>query len=122
MHGRTCFFFGGSNKKEYIRALSTQIDPVELEVKDINIVIIGCGDHSLIDFYAQETNAKYPIYADPSQKLFKAFDLNKTISLGERPQYMSVDFWGGLKMFLGNMFKIGTRTFKVGDVKQVGGE
>ena len=105
-----------------MKALSTQIDPSELLVKNVSLVIIGCGDPSLIKFYAKETKAKYPIFADPSQGLFKKFGLARTISLGKKPDYIPYGFWAGFSVFFAALSKAGSSALKAGDVKQVGGE
>lgn len=105
-----------------MKALSTQIDPSELLVKNLNLVIIGCGDPSLIKFYAKETEAKYPIFADPSQDLFKKFGLARTVSAGKKPDYIPYGYWAGFRVFFATLAKAGKSALKAGDVKQVGGE
>lgn len=105
-----------------MQALSKQIDPSELSARNLDLVIIGCGDPSLIKFYSKEADAKYPIYADPSQNLFKIFGLARTVKLGKKPDYLPWGFWGGLQVFFSTFAKAGTSAFKAGDVKQVGGE
>lgn len=105
-----------------MQALSKQIHPSELSARNLNLVIIGCGDPSLIKFYSKETDAKYPIYADPSQNLFKIFGLAKTVKLGKKPDYLPWGFWGGFQVFFSSLAKAGTSALKAGDVTQVGGE
>jgi AhpC/TSA antioxidant enzyme len=108
--------------KEYVKALSTGIDPSELSSKGINVAIVGCGDHALIKSYVEDTGSKYPVYADPSQKLFDAFGLARTLALGKKPNYMSFGLVGGIMKGIMNALKAGTKAFKAGDVTQVGGE
>jgi hypothetical protein len=105
-----------------VHALSAQIDPSEFSSKGIDVAIIGCGDYSLIKSYVQDTGSKYAIYADPSQKLYDAFGLARTLAPGTKPDYMSFGIFGGVVKGLTNAFKAGTKAFKAGDVKQVGGE
>jgi len=106
-----------------VSVLSKEIDPSELAAKNINVAIIGCGDWSLIKSYVADTESKYPIYADPSQKLYKLFGLIRTLALGKKPAYISFTLWGGVKKAISDGFKVGiTNAFKGGDVKQVGGE
>jgi hypothetical protein len=91
--------------------------------RDTCLVIIGCGNYSLIKSYVKETGAKYPIYANPSQSLFRSFELTRTLALGEnKPDYMSFGVWGGIKKGILNAFKVGSSAFKAGDIKQIGGE
>ena len=103
-------------------ALSTKISRAELSSKNIDLIIIGCGDPSLIKTYAKDTGAKYPIYADPSQTLFKTLGLGRTLALGKKPEYMSFGVVGGIIKGVSNGLKAGFGMFKSGDVKQVGGE
>lgn len=103
-------------------ALSSKISPTELSSKNIDLVIIGCGDPSLIKAYAKDTGAKYPIYADPAQSLFKAFGLGRTLQLGKKPEYMSFGVTGGIIKGVSNGIKAGLGAFKAGDMKQIGGE
>lgn len=105
-----------------MKVLSDQIDPSEISAKGIDIAIIGCGGHDMIKEYIKETGCKYPIYADPSQKLYTTLGMAKTLALGKKPQYMSFGIWGGIVKGISNGLKAGTNALKGGDVKQVGGE
>ncbi|KAJ5735067.1 uncharacterized protein N7483_000192 [Penicillium malachiteum] len=83
-------FFCGSCQ-EFISALSQAITPSDLQnfTSPPSIIIIGCGDPGLIDFYATETKCPYPIYADPERKLYKEFGLVSNYGMGARPEYFS---------------------------------
>jgi hypothetical protein len=112
-----------SNLEEYVRALSTGIDPSELSAQGIELVIIGCGDPVLIKDYATSTGAKYPIYADPSQSLYKLFGLVRNLTWGKKdPEYMSFGLVGGIFKGISAGLKAGPNAFKSGDKKQNGGE
>jgi hypothetical protein len=109
-------------QQEYVSAVSSIIQPSDLLARDTCLVIIGCGNYSLIKSYVKETGAKYPIYANPSQSLFRSFELTRTLALGEnKPDYMSFGVWGGIKKGILNAFKVGSSAFKAGDIKQIGG-
>ena len=108
--------------KEYVQVLSSEIDPSELSAKGVNIAIIGCGGYEMIKNYVKEVDSKYPVYADPSQKLYKVLGMIKTLALGKKPQYMSFGVWGGIMKGISNGFKAGLSARKGGDVTQVGGE
>ncbi|KAJ7591520.1 hypothetical protein C8J56DRAFT_565890 [Mycena floridula] len=41
----------------------------------IPIVVIGCGEPDLINFYAEKTGFKGPIYAEPTTKLLKSLGM-----------------------------------------------
>lgn len=103
--------------------LSKEISPSELAANNIDIAIIGCGDPSLIASYAADTGSHYPIYSDPSQRLYKALGLTKTLAFGKKPDYVSSGVLTVVKTSIQDVLKIGiSNAFKGGDVRQVGGE
>ncbi|KAJ5094580.1 hypothetical protein N7456_010441 [Penicillium angulare] len=81
-------FFCGSCQ-EFIFALSKAITPSDLQKLSTktSILIIGCGDPGLINFYAKETSCPFPIYADPKQKLYKELELVQNYGMGSKPEY-----------------------------------
>lgn len=104
-------------------ALSNGIDPSELSAKGIELVIIGCGDPVLIKDYAANTGAKYPIYADPSQSLYKLFGLVRNLKWGKKdPEYMSFGMFSGVIKGIAAGLRAGSNAFKSGDKQQNGGE
>ncbi|KAH8808094.1 AhpC/TSA antioxidant enzyme-domain-containing protein [Xylogone sp. PMI_703] len=118
-------FFCG-NCQEFLRTLSTSISPSSLLSlpTPTSIVIIGCGSPSLIPMYIDETSCPYPIYTDPSQKLYDALGMLRTLNLGHRPEYQRrgtmAGVWEsvvqGLKVIKAGM------ALAPGDMHQVGGE
>lgn len=88
------------------------------------VAVIGCGDPALIDMYAAETDCPYPIYADPTRKLYQELGMVKTLALGSRPAYMSKSL---LKSSLDSIVQ-GVKqiknglAIKGGDQRQIGGE
>jgi len=69
------------------------------------------------------TGAKYPIYTDPEQNIYKAFKLVRSLEWGGKPDYMSVGLMGGITRGIANSFKVGVlKSLKSGDKKQDGGE
>jgi hypothetical protein len=109
--------------QEYVSALSAKIDPSDLASRRMKCVIIGCGHHSLIQDYTDMTGAKYPIYADPDQNLYKTFSLVRSLQWGGKPEYMSFGMLAGIKKGIMNSFKVGIgKSLKSGDMKQDGGE
>ena|SRR5438045_2119890 len=111
-----------SNLQEYVQALSNQIDPSEVSARGVSVVIVGCGQYDMIKDYVKDTGSKYPIYGDPSQKLYDVLGMAKTLALGNKPEYMSFGVWGGIVKGISNGFKAGLNAFKAGDIRQVGGE
>lgn len=74
--------------------------------------------------YADATNCVFPIYTDPSRKLFDSLGMIKTLQLGPRPAYtrksMASTVVSGVLQGL-KQVKSGLAT-KSGDHRQVGGE
>jgi len=106
-----------------VTALSNGIDPTELSAKGIELVIIGCGDPVMIKDYASNTGAKFPIYADPSQSLYKLLGLVRNLKWGHKdPEYMRFGMLTGIWKGIAAGIKAGPNAFKSGDKKQNGGE
>lgn len=118
-------FFCG-NCQEYLRSLSASITAESLLQLPIPtfIAVVGCGDPALIDMYASETACPFPIYADPTRKLYQELGMIKTLALGARPAYMNKSI---LKSSLDSIVQ-GVKqiknglVLKAGDQRQIGGE
>ncbi|MCG8388066.1 MAG: hypothetical protein MJA30_21135 [Cytophagales bacterium] len=114
------------NCQEYVRALSAAIRPESLLRLPIStfIAVVGCGAPELIDTYAAETACPFPIYTDPTCKIYSALGMTRTLSLGVKPAYIrkslastvATGVMQGLKQV-----RTGLAT-KAGDQKRVGGE
>ncbi|KAI1303445.1 AhpC/TSA antioxidant enzyme-domain-containing protein [Xylaria venustula] len=119
-------FFCG-NCQEYLRTLSASITPEALLGLPVStfIAVIGCGTHELIDSYIQETGCPFPVYADPTRRLYAELGMARTFSLGPRPAYLgdktvAHTVVSGIRQGL-RQVKTGLVT-KMGDQRQVGGE
>lgn len=114
------------NCQEYLRALSASIQADSLLHLPVStfIAVIGCGDPALIDMYAEATGCPFPIYADPTRKLYQELGMIKTLALGQRPAYMSKSL---LKSSLDSIVQ-GVKQIRSGlairggDQRQIGGE
>lgn len=114
------------NCQEYLRSLSASITAESLLQLPIPtfIAVVGCGDPALIDMYASETACPFPIYADPTRKLYQELGMVKTLALGTRPAYMNKSI---LKSSLDSIVQ-GVKqikkglVLKAGDQRQIGGE
>lgn len=86
--------------------------------------MVGCGDAKLIDMYAAATGCPFPIYADPTRKLYGRLGMMQTLRLGPRPAYAKKSL---LKSSLDSVvqclkqMKAGL-TSKGGEWRQIGGE
>jgi hypothetical protein len=114
------------NCQEYLRTLSETITPDSLLRLPIStfIAVVGCGDPALIPMYAEATGCPFPIYADPTRKLYAELGMVKTLALGERPAYMRKSlFKSSLESIVQGLRQIpkGLAT-KAGDQRQIGGE
>lgn len=114
------------NCQDYLRALSAAVSPSTLLALPIPtfIVVIGCGDPGLIDMYTSETNCPFPVYSDPTRKLYGELGMIRTLALGQRPAYMQQHI---LKSSVASVVQ-GLRQIKNGlahkggDSRQIGGE
>ncbi|KAK4150980.1 thioredoxin-like protein AAED1 [Chaetomidium leptoderma] len=115
------------NCQEYLRALTESITPSALLAlpSPTFLCIIGCGDPALIDSYTADAGAcPFPIYTDPTRKLYAELGLQRTLALGPRPAYtkqhlLRTSLQGvvqGLKQIKAGL------ALKSGDGKQNGGE
>jgi peroxiredoxin len=117
-------FFCGSCK-DYIGALSQEggLTPNELSAANKRLIIIGCGQPNIIEQYTKDTKCPFPIYADPTQKLYDAFGMIRTLSLGDKkPDYIKSSFFSNLTKSALSQLSAGSAMFQGGDIHQVGGE
>ena len=73
--------------------------------------------------YTKETACPYPIYADPSKKLYNVFGMTRTLSLGNKsPEYMQYSVPSAIIRAIYQGLRAGRDALKGGDYFQVGGE
>ncbi|KAI0479951.1 AhpC/TSA antioxidant enzyme-domain-containing protein [Xylaria cf. heliscus] len=112
---------------EYLRTLSASITPEDLLGLPVStfIAVVGCGSHELIATYVRETGCRFPVYADPTRRLYADLGMVRTLSMGPRPAYLqnktvAHTVVSGIVQGL-RQVRAGLAT-KSGDQKQVGGE
>ncbi|KAL2135371.1 hypothetical protein VTI74DRAFT_8783 [Chaetomium olivicolor] len=114
------------NCQGYLRTLSDSITPTSLLSLPVStfICVVGCGDPALIDMYAQATHCPFPIYADPTRKLYAELGMIRTLALGQRPAYMKQHLLkSSLESIVQGLKQVKTGlAMRGGDSKQVGGE
>lgn len=72
--------------------------------------------------YVQETGCPFPIYADPTRKLYHALGMTSTLTLGKTPEYMQRSVLSmAVRSFIQEL-KSGRNMLSGGDFRQVGGE
>lgn len=116
-------FFCG-NCQEYLRELSASITPEALLAlpEPTFITVVGCGRPELIEMYAQTTNCPFPIYADPTRKLYDLLSMTRTWDMGKKPEYIQSNMLFTSVQSIVQSLKTGSKALKGGDFKQVGGE
>lgn len=74
--------------------------------------------------YQEVTNCPFPIYADPTKKLYDELGMMRTLNLGTRPEYQRRGTLMGIgQSVLQSLKQIkGGKLFQGGDYQQVGGE
>ena len=113
------------NCQEYLRTLCSSVTPESLLAlpTPTEIAVIGCGQPDLIPFYAETTACKFPIYADPSKKLYDLLGMARTLNLGpQSPDYMQKPLLSVMLQSIFQSLGSGLKAFKGGDYWQVGGE
>ncbi|EEP78801.1 predicted protein [Uncinocarpus reesii 1704] len=116
-------FFCGSCQ-DYVQTLSSSIPSPASLPTGTSLVVIGCGATSLIPMYAKTTSCSFPIYTDPTSRLYTIFGMTRTWSLGPVPQYLQ---HSTLALVIKGITQGLRRTLsgdalKSGDMAQVGGE
>jgi hypothetical protein len=112
------------NCQEYLRTLSSSITPNALLALPTPtfITVIGCGNPDLIPMYTATTKCPFPIYADPTRKLYDYLGMTRTFSLGSKPAYMHTSVLINSVQSIFQGIGAGKKALKGGDMKQVGGE
>jgi hypothetical protein len=114
------------NCQEYLRTLTDSITSDELLALPTPtfIAIVGHGSPSLIPMYASETHCPFPIYADPTKRLYNALGMLRTLNLGTRPEYQRrgtvKGMWESVRQGILNLK--GGKALHGLDWHQVGGE
>jgi hypothetical protein len=112
------------NCQEFLRTLSSSITPDDLLALPTPtfITVIGCGKPELIPMYTETTKCPFPIYADPTRKIYDHFGMTRTFQLGSKPSYMHTNMLINSVQSIFQGIGTGKNVLKGGDMKQVGGE
>ncbi|KAJ5674163.1 hypothetical protein N7462_009602 [Penicillium macrosclerotiorum] len=108
---------------DYVRTLSqkitnTLLDTLPAHAKPAQVIIIGCGDHSLIVPYMEETSDAFPIYTDPSGAIFEKLQMNRTTrGFTDPPPYTPESFPTALSKCLKQIWKRGWAGLKGGELE-----
>ncbi|KAJ4993280.1 hypothetical protein SVAN01_01255 [Stagonosporopsis vannaccii] len=118
------FFCGPKNCQEYLRTLASSITPEALLAlpTPTSITVIGCGRPELIPMYTAATSCPFPIYAEPTRKIYDHLGMTRTFDLGAKPAYMQTHLLINSVQSIFQGLSTGRKALKGGDFKQVGGE
>ncbi|KAL4758747.1 peroxiredoxin-like family protein [Aspergillus foveolatus] len=117
--------------QDYVRTVSHHLTDSVLQTipntgGPIQLMIIGCGDPSLIVPYVSETTgdiAQFPVYSDPDGKLYEKLHMKRTLTNIMRPPvYAQAGFWKSLGMTLRQVWGRGWKGLRGGRWDQNGGE
>lgn len=114
--------------QDYVRTLAGQVtgtllDTVPSSAKPAQAIIIGCGHHSLIVPYMEETSDKFPIYSDPSAKIYEKLRMKRTMDgFTSPPPYSYAPFSSALAGMFKQIWRRGWSGLRGGNWVQQGGE
>lgn len=90
-----------------------------------SIVVIGCGSPELIRQYKATTQCPFPIFADPSRKIYRHLGMSWSLKIGhKRPDYFknTVETTWLFEQFRQMAATKGRKKWKSGNWLQIGGE
>lgn len=86
------------------------------------LIIIGCGDPSLIPSYATETSCEFPIYTDPAGYIYEKLQMKSFLTVSTTPSYARQSVLGLVIRSMKQMVLSGYDGWKGGKFQQNGGE
>ncbi|KAF5313254.1 hypothetical protein D9619_002365 [Psilocybe cf. subviscida] len=121
--GQAHFIHPYQNYAKHLAAVSTET----LEAAGVQIVLIGCGEYTLIKNYAEETGFRGEIYANPTRSVYHALGMNletlrMTPSTDEKRSYIPDSRLLNTVSATVRALKHPTLVGKQGNMSQVGGE
>jgi hypothetical protein len=109
--------------QDYLRSLAVEFTPAFLSEHNVQVKVIGCGSHTLIESYTKSTQCPFDIYTDESANLYNNFGMRKSLNLGDaKPEYQQKGVFANSLASIGQALKQGTGALKGGDFRQNGGE
>lgn len=72
--------------------------------------------------YTAATNCPFPIYAEPTRKIYDHLGMTRTYDLGTKPAYMQTNVLINSVQSIFQGLSTGRKALRGGDFKQVGGE
>ncbi|KAL1301538.1 hypothetical protein AAFC00_005778 [Neodothiora populina] len=90
-----------------------------------SFVVVGCGSPELIPHFKSQTNCPFPIFAEPTRKIYRVLGMSMSVNIGmRRPGYMKGINEGA--WVFGQLRQMGqtkgAKKFRGGNWLQIGGE
>ncbi|GFF25304.1 thioredoxin-like protein AAED1 [Aspergillus udagawae] len=114
--------------QDYVRVVSRRLTDSVLSTLPnptgpSQLIIVGCGDPQRIVPYVSETEAAFPIYTDPTGKIYEKLQMKRTKAcITAPPSYAQLSFFCALGKTFKQMFHSGWQAFRGGPWGQNGGE
>jgi len=117
-------FYCGSCQQYVARLSSTpSLAPDSLSAHPkgtTKLIVVGCGDWSLMDQYKKDQNAPWEFYTDPTGEIYDKLGMIKSLAIGEKPEYIK-------EPMISTVFKsivgaVRQGPLKGGDFRRIGGE
>lgn len=111
--------------QDFLRSLSADISLEDLRRlgKPTTLVIVGCGEASLINDYVSYSKCPFPVYAEPSRTLYDKFGMTSTFSQGPtKPEYQTSSLGQVMAKSFVQVVSAGSQALKGGSFSQVGGD
>ncbi|GFF51374.1 thioredoxin-like protein AAED1 [Aspergillus udagawae] len=114
--------------QDYVRVVSRRLTDSVLSTLPnptgpSQLIIVGCGDPQRIVPYVSETEVTFPIYTDPTGKIYEKLQMKRTKAcMTSPPSYAQLSFFCALGQTFKQMFHSGWQAFRGGPWGQNGGE
>lgn len=113
--------------QDYVRNLAGKIkerllSTVPPNARPAQVIIIGCGDSDGIVPYIETTTDDFPIYSDPTGKIYDKLEMKRTTAFTDPPPYTEHSLRSSFMICMKQIWKRGMAGFRGGSWDQQGGE
>ncbi|KAK3645634.1 hypothetical protein LTR56_009074 [Elasticomyces elasticus] len=116
--------FNCGSCQHYVEALTSHKQLTS--TPDLKVILIGCGQPSMIEVYKDRTKTPFEIFCDPERKLYKTFGMTVNTESGpKKPEYIKDSMLAVTLRSIPNVLFSGFSPSwgpKGGDFSQNGGE
>ncbi|KAM0787580.1 hypothetical protein ACM66B_003650 [Microbotryomycetes sp. NB124-2] len=111
---------------DFLSFLKARVKPQDLAEANVQLLVVGNGDWSMIKGYREMLELPFAVYADPEKKTYNALGMTKrTLDAGKfdkPPEYIVRGMFSNVVGSIKSAFRIGKLSASSGDIKQIGGE